>query len=506
MDAETGQVGPELAQLLDLPFATGVKHLELESSDAVRVGCEQDDAWLEATVALPAVLSVAERLIDPCKIKDPEVLAAVDGSRIQRLDAGDLGPGPWGQAASPTRVGEIKAEAVVRRQVRLVGPVAEQVATVVEVLRERGLLGPAQSAERVEDGWPQVAAGGGDGPVVAVLVEPGRQRVLRELLGTAAALAAELGGRVVAVGESLLAPEPWGPDLARVLSSWGADEMVLLAAPSSDGASSTVEEDVATAVTEWCRRVEPAIVAAPSTAWGREAAARVAAALGAGLTGDAIDLELDDRGRLRAWKPAFGGAMVAAIEATSPTQLVTVRPGVLSGHAPRVPAELPVTRIEMKPRGRVAIHAQRRDDDLDVLAGATRVVSVGKGVDPADHPRVGVLAARLGAELAATRKVTDAGWLPHSRQVGITGQNLAPELALVIGASGKFNHMVGLRRAGLIVAVNPDPEAPVFAFADYGIVADWREAVAELEHHLGPTPGSGPQMGVSPAGDTLAAP
>ncbi len=152
MDAETGQVGPELAQLLDLPFATGVKHLELESGDSVRVGCEQDDAWLEATVALPAVLSMAERLIEPCKIKDPEVLAAVDGTRIERLNAADLGAGPWGQAASPTRVGEIKAEAVVRRQVRLSGPVTAQVATVVDVLRRPGPARPDVARRRRRSG------------------------------------------------------------------------------------------------------------------------------------------------------------------------------------------------------------------------------------------------------------------------------------------------------------------------------------------------------------------
>ena len=157
---------------------------------------------------------------------------------------------------------------------------------------------------------------------------------------------------------------------------------------------------------------------------------------------------------------------------------------MLGLHAPRPSTELAVTRVEVKLRGRVAVHVHRRDDELDVLAGASRVVSVGRGVEPQDHPRIEALAARLGAELAATRKVTDAGWLPHSRQVGITGQNLAPELALVIGASGKFNHMVGLRRSGLVVAINPDPEAPVFAFADYGIVADWQEAVEELERSL----------------------
>ena len=177
--------------------------------------------------------------------------------------------------------------------------------------------------------------------------------------------------------------------------------------------------------------------------------------------------------------------MVAAIEATSPMQMVTVRPGVLAGARRRGrPRHADPGGSRSTPRGRVSVTAHRRDDDLDVLAGASRVVSVGAGSSRPTIPRIESLVDALGAELAATRKVTDVGWLPHSRQVGITGQNLAPELALVIGASGKFNHMVGLRRAGLVVAINPDPDAPVFGFADYGIVADWREVVPELERRV----------------------
>ncbi len=486
VDAETGQVGPELAQLLDLPFATGVKQLDLEGPDAVRVGCEQDDAWREATVSLPAVLSTAERLIDPCKINAPEALAAVDAGRLERLTAADLGVGPWGQAGSPTRVGQVSVESVDRLRRRLDGPVRAQVATVVDALRQRHLLDPsATTTHRPRLVTPDT---GGSGPIVGVLVEPGRQRLFRELLGAAATLAHALGGQVAAIGPPLMAPDPWSHQLAGVLQSWGADQMVLVQPEAQDpgrtGPHGLVEEDVATAAVDWCRRVDPTIVLAPGTAWGREVAARLAAALGAGLTGDAIGLRLDAAGRLVAAKPAFGGALVADIEATSAVQAATVRPGVLDLLAPRAAGPLVVVEVEVKPRGRVATHVHRRDDELDVLAGATRIISVGRGVDPADYPVVEGLAAQLGAELAATRKVTDAGWLPHSRQVGITGQNLAPELALVIGASGKFNHMVGLRRAGLVVAINADPEAPVFDFADYGIVAPWGEAVSELRTSL----------------------
>jgi electron transfer flavoprotein alpha subunit len=518
LDAETGQVGPQVAALLDLPFATGVKQLTLHAADdgngpEVEVGCEQEDAWLEATVTLPAVLSTAERLIEPCKIKDPELLAAVDESRIERVDAAALGPGPWGQAGSPTRVGRVRVDEVVRRRERIEGPVALQVGRLIDVLREHSLLAPLiPTAGTARDG----AAGqrvradhrgrGQDGsaPVIAVLVEAGRQRIARELLGAAAELAAARGGRVMAIGEPLLAPEPMTPAVAHALWSWGADEVVTIEPIGAAGGQPTsglVAEDIAAAIRDHpaAGRV-PEILLAPSTAWGREVAARLAVAWDAGLTGDAVDLELAQEGegpaRVVAWKPAFGAAMVAAIETTSPAQLVTMRPGVLPVRPPRAAepgdgdgasdaASVPARSIAVPPRGRVRVRAHRRDDDLDVLANARRVISVGVGVDPSDYPRLDGLLQHLGAELAGTRKVTDRGWLPHSRQVGITGANVAPDLALVIGASGKFNHMVGLRQAGVIVAVNADPDAPVFGFADLGLVADWREIVGLLEQELG---------------------
>ena len=493
LDAETGQVGPELAELLDLPFATGVKQLALDGSGrSVEVGCELDDEWTELTISLPAVLSVAERLIDPAKIKDPALWPDEDRSRIDRLSASDLGAGPWGQDGSPTWVGEVRVDPATRLGRVLDGPVDRQVAEVLVALRAAGVLGEATA---VDDGVvvPSGPAAGtasdapDAGPVVGVLVEPGRQRLLRELLGAGAALAAELGGRVVAVGPWLLDPEPVDPSAAAVLHGWGADELVVVVGPPAgtrDPSVSLVEEDVARAVATWAADVVPAVLLGPGTAWGREVASRVAGRLGIGLTGDAVGVELDAEGRLVAWKPAFGGALVAAIRSRSDVQMATVRAGVLPVGAPRPASSLVPASQPVEPRGRVQVRARRRDDDLDVLAGAHRVLSVGRGVEPADYPLLEGLRRLLGAELAATRKVTDQGWLPHTRQVGITGASLSPELALVVGASGKFNHMVGFRRAGLIVAVNPDRSAPVFGFADYGIVADWHEAIPELELQL----------------------
>ncbi|HEY5011699.1 MAG TPA: FAD-binding protein [Acidimicrobiia bacterium] len=463
LDADTGQVGPELAQLLGLPFMTGVRHLALDG-DTLGVRCEHDDGWFQAELALPAVLSCAERLCEPAKV-DPEGRAAVTAARIRRLGAADLGAGPWGQAASPTSVGEVRVVAQERELVSWpeVG-VAEQVRRAVAELHRRGALSPAGTGD---DRAQVPPAGRPDGPVVGVVVEPDRTHLTTELLATAALVAAAVDGRVVALTVDDPHPEVLGP--------CGADEVVALR-------GTQVEEDVAAALVGWAEEIRPWAVIVGSTAWGREVASRAAAHLGAGLTGDAIGLEVAD-GRLVAWKPAFGGQLVAAITASSPVQMATVRAGMLPHLAPRAStASVSIRTVE--PRGRIRLLARTRDDDLDTLAEAHAVVGIGVGVDPSDYPLLDPLLDALGAELGATRKVTDQGWLPRARQIGITGRSVAPRLFVSIGASGKFNHAVGVRAARTVLCINSAPEALIFGASDIGIVGDYREVVPLLVAEL----------------------
>jgi electron transfer flavoprotein alpha subunit len=463
VDADTGQVGPELAELLDLPFATGVRHLSMKGQ-TLHLRCEHDDGWVQLEIELPLVASCAERLIDPCKVP-PEVRATVPTERIRVLGAADLGAGPWGEAGSPTSVGEVRVHRVHRTRHRCTGSAAEQVREAVSMLEHRGALDePDDDPVAIE----RVPETGGRAPSVGVVLEPHRAHLDRELLGAAASLASELGGRVVAL--TLETPR------ATVLGSWGADDVIAIE-------GDLVEEDVARVVAEWAK-AEPAwAVLAPSTAWGREVAARAAARLAAGLTGDAVDLEIA-QGRLVAWKPAFGGQLVAAITASSPVQMATVRSGMLAQLSPRS-ATATVRTLTTRPRDRVLVVGRTRDDDLDVLAEARVVVGVGMGgLSPDDYPMLDPLLRVLGAELGATRKVTDKGWLPRARQIGITGRTIAPRLYLALGTSGKFNHMVGVRRAGTILAVNQDPDALVFDGADIGIVGESLEVAALLTGEL----------------------
>jgi electron transfer flavoprotein alpha subunit len=480
IDGDTGQVGPELAQLLDLPFAAGVRHLALDGR-SIRAQLEEDDGWATVELELPAVLSCAERLCEPSKVP-PEGRAAVDQDRLRRLSAGELGPGPWGDAGSPTKVGAVRTFSHDRRPVVLTGSPAEQVHEALDVLESLGALATPRGSDG--EGEPPVAAPeasaptGAEGPLQGtrptgvgggawcVLVERGRLGVARELLSAARRLFGEAGGRVVAFGEAI------EDELGMV----GADEVV-------EVGGALAAEDVAGALTEWCGEERVSVILAPSTSFGREVAGRVAASLDAGLIGDAMGVELVD-GVLVAPKPAFSGVMVADITCTSRVQLVSVRPGVLPVLPVRGDRPAVRTRRTVEPARRVRTLAEGRDDDLEVLARADVVIGVGSGVSPEEYHLLDPLAKVLGAEVAATRKVTDRGWMPRSRQIGITGRSVAPRLYVAVGLSGKFNHVVGVRSAGAILAVNPDAEAPIFGYADVGIVGDWHQVVPLLSAHL----------------------
>ncbi len=551
-DGDTGQVGPELAELLGLPFAAGVRRLHVARTK-LELGLEQDDGWEEVVVTLPAVLSVAERLCEPCKV-DPEGRAAVQADRLRHVSAAQLGDGPWGEAGSPTRVGPVRVLRHGREGRVLSGPLADQVAEAVRVLDARGALATATATalatatatatavghtasvgrtgsarwgtaaappERAATAAGSMAAPPADagGPVVVVL-EPGRPLVGGELLGAAARLATEVGGTVVAVVPPVVpdggsgaasgaqdgAPPALDPGRSHgddVAVGWREvapglratdDDEALAAGLGALGAGRVLRgwpaevadvaaEDLAGALGGWLQGAAPWAVLAPGTAYGREVASRVATSLGAGLVGDAVGVEAIG-GRLVAAKPAFSGALVADITCTSSLQLVTVRPGVLDPHAPIGTAERPppavVERLAVAARGRVRTVSVRRDDDVEVLARAAVVVGVGAGVAPEEYDQLSPLAAVLGAQLAATRKVTDRGWAPRSRQVGITGRSISPNLYVAVGVAGKFNHMVGVRSAATVLAVNRDPDAPVFAHADLGIVGDWHEVVPLL--------------------------
>lgn len=489
LDAETGQVGPQVAELLGLPFvgpAIELGIVDTGSGSGLHVVADHGDELVECRSPLPVVVSTAERLIDPCKVKDVQQWPSVGDHRITVVSADVAGPGPWGADASATWVGETRSVAVARAGRRLVGEptvVAPVVARWIESLglalagEEPGPDRPRPVAPRTDRG-DRVRDGAGGGEIV-VVVEPSHPVRSRSVIGQAVELAEVIDGFVT---ELRL-------DAARTCDDMGRGR------PNPSDAAIALEGRV---------RVRPPwAVLFPASDWTREIAARLAVRLSAGLIGDAVDLDADDDGRLVAWKAAFSGAAQVAVRTRSDVQLVVVRP---TGGATRVTGaggRFATAEVTGEPDDRVRaeqllvsahspveVRARRRVDDTDALASASVLIGVGRGVDPSGYDLVRELAARLGAELVATRKVTDVGWLPRSRQVGITGLGLAPDLYVALGTSGRFNHLAGVAGAGAILAVDVDPAAPVFDAADLGVVADWAPFVRALLDRLSDSPGS----------------
>jgi electron transfer flavoprotein alpha subunit len=479
-DAETGQVGPEMAELLGWPQATAVRRIEIDAAGRTFTAeRETDDGFETVTGPLPALVTAAEDVAEERFPSKAERQAAAEKPIATRTLA-DLGvePASVGGGGSPTWVAGIESVAVARRTEMVEGDGPEaQAHALRERLRALGAFGTGGD-DRPRLPPPSARAGA----PIWVVVERGRRgvrAVTAELLAKAAALAGTLGGPVEAVVVGGDAGE-----LAATLAAAGADRILAADAPSLVPYTTDAHAAV---LAEAIRARAPRLVLIASTACGRDLAPRVAARLGLGLTGDAIDLEVDGEGRVRQMKPAFGGTLVAPILSKTRPEMATVRPGVLPAAAPEPARRAPIEALAVPatpPRLRVVAEHPLDDAGGDELDTAPLVLGVGKGVGADGVAAVRALAARLGAAVCATREVTDLGWLPRQCQVGLTGRAVAPRLYVALGVSGAMEHLVGLRRAGTIVAVNKHPKAPIFKQADLGLLADLHAVLPFLETAL----------------------
>jgi electron transfer flavoprotein alpha subunit len=304
------------------------------------------------------------------------------------------------------------------------------------------------------------------------------KKVAFEMLGVGAELATALGGSV----EAVLLGAGLG-DLPNTLAQYGAAKVYVadedsLAAYSSEGYASTL----ATLI----KQAEPAIILAGATALGKDLAPRLAAQLGVGVASDCIGLEIAD-GRLLATRPVFAGKAIAKVRLKGTPQVATVRPNVLPAPEPDAGAKVsvePVIAAAGEIRAKVVEIAGAGEGEIDV-AEADIIVSGGRGVaGPEGFAPVRSLAKTLGGALGASRAAVDAGWIEHAHQVGQTGKTVTPNLYIACGISGAIQHLAGMRTSKVIVAVNKDPEAPIFKVANYGIVGDLFEVVPLLEKEL----------------------
>jgi electron transfer flavoprotein alpha subunit len=499
-DSETGQVGPELAELLGIPQVTGATAIEMLDSTTLLVTRETDLGFERLECPLPALLTAAEHLIKPTKTKPPVIeegqrRIAQDASLIETWTAHDLGitPQEAGLSGSPTRVVELRPVEVERDRLLLSGDAESSVDSLLAALSERG-LGLPDGPPRLQLPLPPIASNDPDPRrsvwAVAEWLHaqdggfPRLRPVSLELASAAARLASEVGGEAVAV---LLGNDV--ESLAGELASYGPSTILLADDPAL---ASYTTETYAWVLSEAIKERRPWAVLLPATSFGSDLAPRIAARLGLGLTADCLGLEMSSEGYILHLKPAFGGQVVAPIASRTLPQMSTLRPGMLERYAPdasRVPTIVPLDLRNMQ-TSRVRVLSDTHEGEAGLALDAARlVVCVGMGLGGPDNLAiVESLAESLGkwmglspheVAVGGTRKVVDAGWLPRHQQVGITGRAVAPDLYLGLGVHGNFNHMVGILRSGTVVAVNSDPSAPIFDSSDIGILSDWRR-IAEI--------------------------
>lgn len=295
-----------------------------------------------------------------------------------------------------------------------------------------------------------------------------------ELLGEGRKLAdklkVELGAVLMGPSRAALAPA------IAACHEHGADLVTLVADPIL---THYRNEPFTRALTDLVLTFKPEILLLGATTLGRDLAGSVATTLLTGLTADCTELAIDDEGSLAATRPTFGGSLLCTIHTLNyRPQMATVRPRVMPmpkrepGRAGRV-VEHPLNLREDEILTKVLEFVPDRASDKAQLAYADIVVAGGLGLKSAENFQlVKALAEVLGGEYGGSRPLVQKGWITADRQIGQTGKTIRPKLYIAAGISGAIQHRVGVEGADLIVAINTDPNAPIFDFAHLGIVAD----------------------------------
>jgi electron transfer flavoprotein alpha subunit len=270
-------------------------------------------------------------------------------------------------------------------------------------------------------------------------------------------------------------------DVARTWASGGADRVMIV---DDERFAGLMPSTAAAALTRAIAAAAPAVVLVPGTTAGRDYAPLVAARLGAGLAADCVSFAVAD-GALVATRPVLGGRALTRI--TFPGDgpaMATVRSGSFAKAEPGLTepvVELLEVALTAEDRRVSLVETTPKGTGVSRLDSADVIVSGGRGLkEPAHFAVVEELADALGAAVGATRAVVDAGWRPHHEQIGQTGKTVSPRLYVAVGISGAVQHNVGMQGSDHIVAINRDPDAPIFKIASFGIVGDLFEVVPAL--------------------------
>jgi len=265
------------------------------------------------------------------------------------------------------------------------------------------------------------------------------------------------------------------------LAEYGATKVYVAADSDLDSYLVAPKAEVLAQVVQ---QSSPAAVLVPSTPEGKEVAGRLAVKLDSGVITDAVDV----KDGFVATQSIFGGAFNVQSKVSKGTPIITVRPNSTAPEpAPAQPNEeqVSVTLSDAAKRAKVLDRVTEKKGGRPELTEASIVVSGGRGLgEGKNFELIEKLADTLGAAVGASRAATDAGWYPHTNQVGQTGKTVSPQLYMAIGISGAIQHRAGMQTSKTIVAINKDPEAPIFELVDFGVVGDLFNVVPQLTEEI----------------------
>ena len=301
------------------------------------------------------------------------------------------------------------------------------------------------------------------------------------------------GHKLAAITNSVLKSVVIGESVKHIAEetfNYGVDEAILIEAPALKYFRTLPYSRILNSLIMERR---PRIVLFGATVIGRDIAPRVASHTKSGLTADCTDLQISDvkylnqeyKELLLQIRPAFGGNIIATIiTPDTETQMATVREGVMESHKVEKPKAIKIEEVAFSPSpddDLVEVIEQHYEESKVNLKGAPIIVSGGYGLGTKENFRlVEELAHTLGGEVAGSRAAVDAGFVTQERQVGQTGVTVRPKLYIAVGISGAIQHRAGMQEAKKIIAINSDPEAPIFDVSHYGIVGDATQVIPKF--------------------------
>jgi electron transfer flavoprotein alpha subunit len=309
------------------------------------------------------------------------------------------------------------------------------------------------------------------GVLVFTEIKDGKlKKASREALSIGRKLAEAAGGDLVAFASDAAAAEEAG--------RYGAKKVYVAAVPAY------TTEAYTAAVVQVVKDVQPAVLLFAGTSNGRDLAPRVAARVNAGVASDVDRLEWTD-GKLRARRPVYSGKVFATVDVTGTPAIATTRPNAFAlQEAGGGAAEVVNVTADTTDRVKVLDTKVPEAGEMSI-AEADIIVSGGRGLKEADNFKyIRDLAHAIGGAVGASRATVDAGWIDHQHQVGQTGRVVSPNLYIAAGVSGAIQHLAGMSSSKHIVAINKDPEAPIFRIADLGIVGDLFQILPALTEEV----------------------